>query len=361
MFKRDYFITIIFAAIISLPLLDMFFNFSPVKELFEKRLPVEKPQLEISKEYPRKFDEYFNDNYGFRKTLISWNSKVADKVFNESPDARAVVGKEDWFYFDNCNSLLDAIGKAEISDELVEKGAWHFYQNWQMLKSKNIDYLVVIAADKSTVYPEFLPDYMQAKGPHRMDKFIAALKKIDENFPILDLRPVMLEAKKKEIIYQKTDTHWNKRGAHSGYVEILNRINMKPYLRNQFEDRQDHQLRGDISDIMGVDTTNIDYDLKPKFELSYKLHSEVPEAMKAFHNPQFTTNKNKNLPVLFAYKDSYFSDLIPFTSNHFSKAYYVNEFPCDINYEIVKNFYPNVLIHEFWEGRIEIILNRCSS
>jgi len=360
MTKKGKFITLVFALMIVLPMLDMFFHFSPVKELFEKRLPVEKPQFAFSSEYPRNFEKYFNDNYGFRKTLISANSKISDKIFNESPDARVAVGKDGWFYFDNCDALLDAVGKAEISDELVEKGAKHFYQNWKNLKAKNIEYLFVIAADKSTVYPEFLPDYMKPQGPYRMDKFIAALKKQDPNFPVLDLRPTMLKAKEKDIIYHKTDTHWNKRGAHAAYLEIAKKIGIKPYLRSEFENKEDDFMRGDISDIIGVDTVNVDYDLKPKFKVSYE-EAEAPEAFKSFHNAYFTTNKNKNLPVLFTYKDSYFSDLVPFVSNHFSKAYYANEFPCDINYENIKNFHPNIVIHQFWEGRIEVVLNRCSN
>ena len=360
MFKRNQLITVIFALIISLPLLDMYFNFSPVKNLFEKRLPVAKPKFEISKQYPRQFDKYFNDNFGFRKTLISANSKIADKIFNESPDARAVLGKKGWMYFDNENSLLDAVGKAKIDDDLVAKGAQHFYKNWQMLKSKNIKFLLVIAADKSTVYPEFLPDYMKPKAPHRVDKFIKALKKIDKNFPILDLRPVMLKAKKREIIYHKTDTHWNKRGAHAGYVKISKALNIKPYLRSSFKNKSSGRIRGDISDIMGVKTTNIDYDLELKFKPKF-VFKNIPDSMKHFHKPHFTIGKNPNLPVLFSYKDSYFSDLMIFTSNHFSKAHYVNEYPCDINYEVIKNFRPNIFIYEFWEGRIEVILNRCSS
>jgi alginate O-acetyltransferase complex protein AlgJ len=360
MFKKDQLITLIFALIISLPLFDMYFNFSPVQELFEKRIAATEPKFEISKDYAKNFEKYFNDNYGFRKTLISYNSKIADKIFNESPDARAVVGKNGWFFFDNGNALLDAIGKAKLSDELATKGAQNFYQNWQMLKSKNIDYLLVIAADKSTVYPEFLPSYMKAKGPHRMDKFIKALKKIDKNFPILDLRPFMLEAKKREVVYHKTDTHWNKRGAHTAYLEIAKHFKLKPYLRDRFTATSDGRMRGDISDIMGVDTTNIDYDLRPKFSSQYSMISN-PSYLRSFHKPYLTLNKNLKLPTLFTYKDSYFSDLTPFVSNHFSKAYYINEYPCDINYETIKNFHPDVLIHEFWEGRIEIILKSCSS
>lgn len=357
--KKNIFLIIIFAFILVLPTLDSFFNVSPVKDIFEKRLPQEKPKFSFSTEYPKNFDKYFNDNYGFRKSLIYLNSKIMDMIFDESPDERAVIGKDEWLYFDNYNSLLDAMGRAVLSDKLVELGVDAFYRNWQKMRAKNIDYLLVIAADKSTVYPEFLPDYIEPKGPHRIDKFLAALKKKYPDFPVLDLRPIMLEAKKNEIIYHQTDTHWNKRGAHYAYVEIAKKLGLKPHLRNEYKNRDDQITRGDISDIMGSDASNIDYDLEPKFGVNYHHVWPISEEVKKFHNPAVYLHNNKSLPLLFVYKDSFFGNIVNFTSEHFSKSIYINEFPCDINYEIIKNFHPNVVIQEFWEGRIEAVLSEC--
>jgi hypothetical protein len=214
---------------------------------------------------------------------VSINSKMMDKVFNESPDARAVVGKDGWLYFDNCNSLLDATGKAEISDDLVARGVEAFAQNWQKMRAKNIDYLLVIAADKSTVYPEFLPSTIKPSEPHRIDKFLSALTKKYPDFPVLDLRPTLLKAKEKEIIYHKTDTHWNRRGAHYAYVEIAKKLNLKPHLRADYINKEDAFFRGDISDIMGVETENLDYDLTEKFQLTSQVAEISAQEKEKFH------------------------------------------------------------------------------
>jgi alginate O-acetyltransferase complex protein AlgJ len=358
--KKNKFLILVFTIILALPTLDYFFHFSPVKDLFEKRLPVAKPEFSWSQDYIKNFEKFFNDNYGFRKTLISINSHMMDKVFDESPDARAVVGKDGWFYFDNHNSLLDAVGQAVISDEMVERGVESFYRNWQKMRAKNIEYLVIIAADKSTVYPEFLPDFMHPQGPHRMDKFLNALKKKYPDFPVIDLRPILLSAKNKEIIYHKTDTHWNARGAHYAYVEIAKKLHIKPDLRKDFEDVENPEFYGDISGIMNSKATNIDYELKKKSGRKNYMIKPDWESLKNFHKPSVFLNPDKNLPKVFAYKDSYFSNLAVLLSEHFSQGVYINEFPCDLNYEIIKNFGPNVVIQEFWEGRIEVILSRCT-
>lgn len=371
--KRNLFLIIIFALILLLPTLDSFFHFSPIKELFEKRLPVENPKFpknfSEAKTFPKKFENFFNDNYGFRKTLIAINSDVMDDIFAESPDSRAVIGKNGWLYFDNENSILDATGKAVLSDELIDRGVEAFARNWQEMRAKNINYLLVIAADKTSIYPEFLPDYIKvsAGGTHRIDKFITALKKKYPNFPLLDLRLVLKKAKEKEIIYQQTDTHWNKRGAHYAYVEIMknltatdkNSFSYNPHLRQDFKDKADEFIHGDISDIMNSDTKNLNYELEPKFKIKAHQIKISEEEKKRFHRPDFFTNPDNNLPRLFVYKDSFFGDLFGFIPEHFSESFYINEFPCDLNYKIIKNFHPNVVIQEFWEGRIEVVLSQC--
>lgn len=359
--KKNKLLTLLFILILLLPLLDSIFHFSPIKDLFEKRLPIEKPQFALSAQYPQNFEKYFNDNYGFRKTLISANSKIMDKFFDESPDSRAVIGLDGWFYFDNHNSLLDATGRALLSDELVERGVDSFYRNWQKMRAKNINYLLVIAPDKSTVYPEFLPSYMKASEPHRMDKFLNALKKKHPDFPVLDLRPILKKAKENEIVYHKTDTHWNMRGAHYAYVEIAKKLGLKPHLRKDFNDKEDEMFRGDISDIMNSKTENLDYNLTPKFKQKHHQIAPVPEFLKDFHKPYYFVNDDKTLPMIFVYKDSYFGNLAGVVSEHFSQSIYVNEFPCDLNSKIIEKFRPNVVIQEFWEGRIEVVLSQCQS
>ncbi|MBM3579410.1 MAG: hypothetical protein FJX34_01395 [Alphaproteobacteria bacterium] len=401
---HNRFITIAFTLILLIPTLDAIFHFSPVKELFEKRLPVAKPEFVWSHDYHRNFEKFFDDNYGTRKSLIFLNALLMDRVFNESPDSRAVFGREGWLYFDNRDSLLDVQGKAPLGDELVARGVKSFYQNWQKARAQNIHYLLIIVPDKTTIYPEFLPDYIKSGTTHRIDKFLAALKKSHPDFPVLDLRPTLISAKKHEIIYHQTDTHWNRRGAHYAYVEIMKRLGertcfqslpamagnggfpvlrssrmsntlrcgarksaisdssqrdwkqvLKPHLRQDFIDRQDQQIRGDIADIMGVNATNIDYDLQRKFRLqAHERATQLP-----FHKPQFFVNENKNLPRLFVYKDSFFGNLADFVSEHFSQSLYINEFPCDLDYDVMKNFHPNFVIQQFWEGRVEEVLGVC--
>ena len=368
--KKNTFFIIAFFLIISTPTLDSIFSFAPVDGLFEKRSPVTMPDFpkKISqlKLYFVNIGKYFDDHYGFRKTLININSKIMDKIFDESPSSRALIGKDGWMFFDNHNSLVDVTGKIVLSSDLIANGVKSFNNNLEILKKKNIEYLVVIAPDKSSIYDEYLPDFINHTRikNHRIDQFIQALLKSNPQFPIIDLRDELQNAQKKEIVYQKTDTHWNRRGAHYAYIKIMNHLaknnkQFKPRTRNEFVDKADEYIRGDISDIMALNITNLNYDLNPKFKLNTNIIEPSEDEKLKFHNPFFLKNNNANLPILFAYKDSFFADLYLFIGEHFRMIYSANESPCDIEYGEIKNYNPDVVIHEFWEGRIEIILNRC--
>lgn len=367
---KDLFILISFAAILFLPILDSFFVLSPVKEIFENRQSIEAPKKPESyfelKNYFKNFESFFNDNYGFRKTLISWHNKILDKIFNESPLSRVIEGSENWLFFDNQNSVLDVQGKAEISDELIDKIVAATIKNYQQAKENNIDYLLVIAADKTSIYPEFLPTYIKVSEDHRIDKFLSKLKKTNPNFPILDLRKILLEAKKHETVYHQTDTHWNRRGAFYAYQEIMNSLNkqnfnQKALTRNKFKEVEKNDFIGDISQMVGSSQKNIDYDLAANFAENLVFISASDEEKNIFYKPIIVKNYNQNLPRLFVYKDSFFGNLINFVSYHFSYSIYSNQQPCNLDFALIKKYRPNVLIQQFWEARIEEIAKKCQS
>lgn len=362
--EQNIFIILFFVFLLFIPILDNIFQFLPIKNIFEKRVlksaPQKISQISDLKNFIKDFEQYYNDNYGSRKTLIWLNSNISDKIFNESPNERVVIGKKSWLFFDNKNSMLDAQGLAKIDNKKLEKAAKKFIENWQEATARNIKYLLVIAADKVNIYPEFLPDYIEySEKNHRIDKFISILKQENKDFPILDLRPIMKKAKNSEIIYHKTDTHWNRRGAHYGYKEIMKKLNLSYNDRDKFLEIEREGFIGDISNLMNLNLSNIDYDLSAKFVKNGNRIKVSQEIKDIFYKPQIFINNNKKLPVLFVYKDSFFDNMLDFFAQNFSISYFVNEFPCEINFNKIKNYDSNILIQQFWENRIEDIIDKC--
>ena len=116
------------------------------------------------------------------------------------------------------------------------------------LNSKNIEFFLVIAPNKNSIYEEKLP-YSLSKQQTKIDQLKAHLKS-KLNFDLIDLRPTLITHKAKGLLFLKTDTHWNEYGAFLGYQKTMEEINMhfdiEPAKLSDFN-QTNHWKQGDIS------------------------------------------------------------------------------------------------------------------
>jgi alginate O-acetyltransferase complex protein AlgJ len=71
------------------------------------------------------------------------------------------------------------------------------------------------------MYPEFLPEWMTDAGPAvKTGQFFSHMR-TNSTVRVVDLRPALAEAKKRDTIYFLTDSHWNQLGAFHACEEII--------------------------------------------------------------------------------------------------------------------------------------------
>lgn len=128
---------------------------------------------------------------------------------------QAIIGKHDWLYlgdeFEKTITTRRHGSTAEAAEAALKIGlATKSWQQW--LKSKGVRlYRVMLAPDKSTIYPEFLPDWAQPAADSATNTLLA---NVSQGLYV-DTRPALRAAKSQfsEPLYSKTDTHWNSLGA----------------------------------------------------------------------------------------------------------------------------------------------------
>ncbi|MFC1658999.1 hypothetical protein ACFL0U_00330 [Pseudomonadota bacterium] len=363
---------IIFFTILILPVIQQYTNIFPDLQVVEKRELAERPKLleEESvglKEYPKQFEQYYNDNFGFRGTVIATNGYTLDKIFDVSPSDRVVIGKDDWLFFNNRQSLVDYEGRIQYTEEELSMGVQGLVRNWRKLEKMGITYLFVVAPDKSTIYSEFMPDHLQKKHENansRLDQFLTRLLSEYPDFPILDLRPALFKAKQKEIIYNKRDTHWNKRGAYVGYTQIMNWLVKKGYSellstpRKNLLEIEGLTTYGDLSDYINSHVEYMNYSLERK-KKGFQQVDLTDLEINNLHKAERFVNNNSNLPKVVMYKDSFTINMRDFLSEHFSNILYIHEFPCHVNLDVVRQNNPDIVIHESIERGMHDILRFC--
>jgi len=230
--KLEVALIAMFIAVIGLPLAGKLLPVEGAFALTENRRPAPLPTIQIGGpgwgysivSFPRRFERYWNDSFAFRWYLIRAHSLVK-LALGVSPSPKALVGRDGYLFYAAEQSVdyfrhVKPFTPEEVAhwrEDLEARRAW--------LAERGIRYLVVVAPNKETIYPEFMPEALRpVRAESRLDQLLADLRLHDSKVDIVDLREPLRQAKHSERVYHKTDTHWNDAGALVASVEILSRV-----------------------------------------------------------------------------------------------------------------------------------------
>jgi hypothetical protein len=200
----------------------------------------------------------------------SYRNYIVYKFFNISlVDKKVIAGKDNFLFLGNAfNNVLDKTSgkfrpdRAEIdnwTDKLKTLQKWY--------EDKGIKFVIAIAPNKHSIYKEKLPDRLSYNGKTITDDIVDFSKK--KNINLLDLRPALLKNKKQEeLIYWKTDTHWNEKGAALAFEEIISYINKKHQINisiPQYSLKTFEKAAGDLSNFLKINQI-----LPADYEKGYK-------------------------------------------------------------------------------------------
>ncbi|HEY1922670.1 MAG TPA: hypothetical protein VGG44_07870, partial [Tepidisphaeraceae bacterium] len=216
--------------------------------------------------------------------------------------------------------------------------------------SHGIPFILVVPPDKQSIYTEMMPEDFSRLGPKtRLDQLIERLRETHSPVQVIDLRPVLLEAKKDRLIYYKTDTHWNDYGAFAAYPVILDAIQRVLPGRKL--------VPQPLSDFI-PHTTRKSGDLAHYMDLYYEYVEDWPELERRVPFPRISSKENPYLvvvthgpdpaaPRLFMYHDSFTISLGQFLGPHFSTATW--QWTNALDGQEALNARPDVVVDEFLE------------
>jgi len=150
------------------------------------------------------------------------------KTLNKSTNpANVIAGKNgDLFLGNKHNKLIyKTLGEYPFSESQIQNwsnNVWHL-QQW--FENQGIQFILVVAPNKHSIYGENLPRWVIPAKPNLTDRLVDAGKQLGAN--ILDLRPIFLNQKpvQEERLYWKTDSHWNELGASIAFTETIKTLN----------------------------------------------------------------------------------------------------------------------------------------
>ena len=136
-------------------------------------------------------------------------------------------GKNDWLFLGNeYNKSVAKLKLGILPKKKDLEVTKETYSNIaKTAASFGTEVVLIIGPNKSSIYPENLPDTLKPSTIKYSSFFLDILKDIP-NLTIYDPTNDLLSLKEKEgILYWRTDTHWNKKGAflaYSGFLKLFN-------------------------------------------------------------------------------------------------------------------------------------------
>ena len=299
---------------------------------------------------PAAFSGWFDDHFGFRSRLVRWYGESRLFGLGVSPSAAVVKGEHGWFFYGDDKSIEDYANVEPMSDEALANWRAAIVRARDWLRARGVAYVFTIAPDKYVVYGEEMPATLARSGDlSRADQLFTA---VQDTGLAVDVRAVEFDAKSRERVYQQTDTHWNDRGALVAYQQIINAVRARvpstppAWTREDFTP-VDRTIEGlDLAGMMGLTRVmrEVDMTLVPKRPRRARVVEPVGASPTDELGRLVTEIADPSLPRAVIFRDSFASRLVPFLSEHFSRAVYL--WQNDFDAHVVLQEHPDVVIQE---------------
>jgi alginate O-acetyltransferase complex protein AlgJ len=352
--RENGWLVLIFIAAISLPLAANIAGADGADPGAENRELARFPHVDRSltsmADFPAGFSTWFEDHFGFRARLVRWYGESRLFVLRVSPSATVIKGEHGWFFYGDDSAVEDYANVAPLTDAALANWRSAVLRARDWLSARHVAYVFTIAPDKHVIYPEEMPATIVRAGElSRADQVFTA---IQDTGIAVDVRGAEFDARSRQRTYQQTDTHWNDHGALAAYQQIIAAVRAKVPATPPAWTREDYRpvevvVEGlDLAGMMGL--TRVLHEVDLRLVPLRPRRARVVDPAGAGPTDELgrlvTEIDDPSLPRAVIFRDSFTSRLVPFLSEHFSRAVYLwqNDFDADV----VQKEHPDVVIQE---------------
>lgn len=358
-------LNITFLSIIFLPLLVLVTT--PLNDEFSSQEKRKKAEFSLSSEpgaMRSSFEEFFNDNFGFRDNLIRLHGLISWHIFRQANTGRVIIGKNGWLFLGGGATVSYIRHQQQFTESELENWKNILVAKRDWLRKRGIKYLFLVAPNKHSIFPENLPNHVTYMNSESCFDQLVQYLKANSDLVIVDLREDLLASKGVYRNYHKTDHHWNDNGAFVAYEKSMQQLfpdnsNGKIKSRDYFDEQEIIIDGQDLALMMGLqdEISEKDLILDPRQRCARPREVALESAKWPAYVPgheaygRFCEEESLRL-VLF--QDSFGRALAPFFSESFRTSTYIWDYP---DYEVLKlaveQFQPDVVVEQRVERHLK--------
>jgi hypothetical protein len=166
---------------------------------------------------------YYMDNvFGLRAELVILNARVKMLIGLPAVDTM-VAGRDGWHFLKIHEDILDQYrGIKPLTAAELDVWIDTMERRQREVEAQGSVFIVFIAPDQQTVYPDYMPAWATRVGPTRLDQVVRRLKERSSQLKLVDPRTAMQAARNGGVkLYSAYESHWTSLGAFIGYSAIM--------------------------------------------------------------------------------------------------------------------------------------------
>ena len=327
---------------------------------YENRTLASKPILVSTNinEYPKNYEEYFNDYLPFKTELVKLKNLSDIFVFKNVFDSRALLGKNKWLIdkYGNLNQKYMGIERYYFTESELETAKSNLIHFRDELKKKNIDFILMVCPDKQSIYFEYMPNYIKRKSTKNDTDIFVEYIKNNTDIKVVYPKEELLKYKDKYQLYYKYDTHWNNLGAYIGYAELMkslniyvdniDNLNIKSLNGNERFNFDIHHYN-DMANMLSLSRLKYYNDDKTYILSNYITKNYETNYYISFNNFSFNSKSYSNENNIMIIRDSYAMNMLDYIATGFIQSEFIH---MDIfKNENITEYKPNIVVFELAE------------
>ena len=254
-------------------------------------------------------EDYMSKNFGFRQELLQLHAEISMNIFDASPITQVVKGEDGFLYYED--TVNDYLGLTEFNEREKFQIKHTLELIDEYVKSQGKEFLFLMAPNKNSLY-DFMPaSYIKL---NQNQESYELLKELNENI-YLDL--FQLFNKQQDILYYKTDSHWNNQGALLVYNSVLDKLSKEHDNFSSYKQETEY-MKGDLYNKIfpkkGKNEETIIYDKEKRYTYLTKTRNH--------EQPYIETFNEKADGSLLMFRDSFANNLIDYFSDAYKYAIY---------------------------------------
>ena len=318
------------------------------------------PKIELAflDPVPQQVDLWWGNNFGAKDWLSKRYHQLNPDLKQLSPLPQKVIMGQDGWLFHGEIPITQYRRKARFTDYQLSVLRSKLTNRANRYRQAGIDFQLYILPNKSQVYPEYLPAHFQAgEGPTQAEQVVQIVNEI-AGANATYLLSSLTKAKSQGRLYDKTDTHWNDKGAWAGYRVIIDSLFLSypssgtPKPITAFDEQRFEDRGRNLAGMLGMTDQYTEEAIRLMPKSDDKAESHMPYSIPSprdfvFANQYFIGYRNAqaNGPRVLFIRDSFSTQLIAWLSEHFSESYYLwDQWRYGANHAIVDQVKPDVVV-----------------